>query len=742
MTTSKVFCRWLGLFCLSALSVMGAGEMPLQEDDFTWMERLRPDHPRIFLTRETLPAIRARALEQVPEYYQQLLARVEAYPLNPEISWGEGKLQLGEDGKYHFVQPHSILSSGVLDIVGGCEAQDAALAYLISGEKKYLEKARILLFYSVKVYDWALEHQLMLEWEIRHYPGTCMAYDWLYHDLTPEERSQVIRPLLENIRQLQPGGKATYHRCHGGAKDGFYGVRALPWYIGLAAYGDGIDDEGAREMLQTGYNRYLQMLKYRDACSGGDGVLASACMGYAMGAYPYSTFNFFFSFISATGLQPEQQFTQMRDFSHFVFWNMIPAEPRPLEFGLGDAPHLTNSFPIGNIYASMQQIRHFYGASDLASARLAGQLIGRLPAENQRYSFGSNRVLPFLLTGLDSEKFVDDGSFPGERFRYFPTIGIAFMRSGSGPNDTYAAFRGGSRLSAQHQHYDENHFVIYHKGFLALDSGTRAQTWSYHLPWYYAQSVAHNTMLIQMPDEPIAPYWGPESRIPWNEPKPLMHGGQYRQLQAMARTADTPYFAYVSNDATGCYRPEKCTLARREFLFVYPDLFVVIDKVEAVQPDFRKEWLLHSQEEPELLPDQRFIVMHEGGKLLGQTLYPRVKTNKVGGPGRQFEASGRNWELHPEFDRRYFAGLTGNWRLEVSPEAPARYNILVHLLQTADRDSDRSLPAVQCTEQIDSLLLQTSINGQEWEITIPRAGDGATRIRIQQQQKELINQAL
>lgn len=738
----KWFCR-VGLLCLAAWPSWGAEPPLLRQDDFSWVRHLRPEHPRIFLHRETLPAIRARALEKVPEHWQALLERVERYPLHPEIGWGEGKLRRGEDGKYQFVPPHAILSSNVLDIIGGVEAQDTAFAYLLSGDRKYLEKARNLLLFSVRVYEWALENQLMLEWEIRHYPGTCMAYDWLYHELTPAEREQVIRPLLENIRQLQPGGKATHHRCHGGARDGFYGVRALPWYIGLAAYGDGIDDAGAREMLQTGFNRYLEMLDYRDSFSGGDGVLASSCMGYAMGAYPASTFNFFFSFGSATGLRPELQFTQMRDFPHFVFWNMIPATPRPLEFGLGDAPHLNNYFPLGNIYATMQQIRHFYGPSAPDAARLATQLIQQLPEENRRYLSGMNRLLPFLLTGLESEEGEPDaGDFPSAHFRYFPTIGIAFMRSGSGPDDTYAAFRGGSRLSAQHQHYDENHFVIYRQGFLALDAGTRGKTWSYHLPWYYAQSVAHNTMLIHLPDEAIAPYWGPEYRLPWTAAKPLMHGGQYRQLQAAARSSDTPWFAYVSNDATGCYRPEKCSLARREFLFAYPDLFLVIDKVEAVQADFRKEWLLHSQEEPEMLSEQRFTVAHGGGRLLGQTLYPEVRISKVGGPGRQFWASGRNWELHPEFDRGFRDGLTGNWRLEVTPAVPARYDILVHQLQTAPRAGEAAWTAVQCREETDALSLQMSYQGRTWEIRIPRAGGGATRLRLRQEQQQLFDQDL
>ena len=88
-------------------------------------------------------------------------------------------------------------------------------------------------------------------------------------------------------------------------------------------------------------------------------------------------------------------------------------------------------------------------------------------------------------------------------------MGQIIMRSGTGKDDTYCMFSCGGTLS-QHRHYDALNFVIYHKGFLALDSGTRYKEFDngQHLANYYAQTVAHNCVVIHQDGEPPARYWG------------------------------------------------------------------------------------------------------------------------------------------------------------------------------------------------------------------------------------------
>ncbi|HCU36671.1 MAG TPA: heparinase, partial [Armatimonadetes bacterium] len=144
------------------------------------------------------------------------------------------------------------------------------------------------------------------------------------------------------------------------------------------------------------------------------------------------------------------------------------------------------------------------------------------------------------------------------------------MRSGSGPDDTYCLFACGGILG-QHRHFDATHFTIYHKGFLALDTGTRTGNTD-NLQNYYAQTVAHNCIQIKMPGEPPIPYWN--GTVYGND------GGQYKALGSKVVAFETsPEFSYVAGDATATYRPEKCSQMVRQMVFIPPYHFVVFDRV-------------------------------------------------------------------------------------------------------------------------------------------------------------------
>ena len=165
------------------------------------------------------------------------------------------------------------------------------------------------------------------------------------------------------------------------------------------------------------------------------------------------------------------------------------------------------------------------------------------------------------------------------------------MRSGTGPDDTFSLFTIGSRVPSHKQH-DENNFVIYKKGYLALDSGTRGRETGYQLRHYYSQTIAHNCILIHMPDEPFPGYWGME--YPGPEGK-ISAGGTYKTNDGNCVAFETnDVYSYVAGDATACYLPEKCGLALRQFVFIYPDYFVICDRVTSTDPSYKKEWLLHT----------------------------------------------------------------------------------------------------------------------------------------------------
>ena len=87
------------------------------------------------------------------------------------------------------------------------------------------------------------------------------------------------------------------------------------------------------------------------------------------------------------------------------------------------------------------------------------------------------------------------------RQRYFPGVGHLVMRDGWKPESTWIEFDCGPYF-AKHQHLDQNQITIYHRGYLAIDSGADyTDTESPHYLNYYRRTVAHNSVLVYDPAE-------------------------------------------------------------------------------------------------------------------------------------------------------------------------------------------------------------------------------------------------
>lgn len=264
-----------------------------------WMGKIRGDHPRIFFNRDTWPAVKERALGPARDYYDQLKQRVDGYPDEPT----------GDSGGAVFFREESIggktyeMPTFEPATEWGVQALESAFIFWMTGEGQYLEKAKRMLEVSIEVYRECYRLRRVVNWYSTTRVCALAAYDWIANDLSPQERRSLLLPLLEHIEEVQPGpGKPKIHGQNTSSHmTGFYGVRNLVWYAGLAAYRDGIDDQAAREFLRDGYQNNCDVLNFRKDIAGDDGGLASATIGYAMGAYPYFEANLFHSWRSATG---------------------------------------------------------------------------------------------------------------------------------------------------------------------------------------------------------------------------------------------------------------------------------------------------------------------------------------------------------------------------------------------------------------------------------------------------------
>ena len=149
----------------------------------------------------------------------------------------------------------------------------------------------------------------------------------------------------------------------------------------------------------------------------------------------------------------------------------------------------------------------------------------------------------------------------------------------------------------------------------------------------------------------------------------------------LIRRHTTPMFA---GDATASYDSKKCKLALRQFIFVSPNHFVVFDRVISTRPDYKKTWLFHTAREPSLTGSV-FSAVHEEGRVITKTLLPKdAILKKIGGPGRQFMAGGRNWSLPKSHPVPATNELFGQWRMEIAPKENRKEDFFLHLIQVGD----------------------------------------------------------
>jgi len=362
-------------------------------DDESWIKKIRAGHPRLFFNSETWPQVKARALDQEKEWYLGLKKRVDGYPENPtsESRRTANGLREKPDGTYETVTLPKLTDWGT-------QAGHTAFVYLVTGDKRYLDITKKMLSASVEAYLDCYEKRMMIDWYSTSRIHWLAAYDWIYNDLTSAERHKLMGAFLQHIENLlpRPDRPQMARMNDSNHTTGFYGERNLVWFTGLAAYNDGIDNTLALNLLRQGYQYNQDLFTYRSECAGDDGGLASATTTYAIAHYPWSQFNFLYTWRSATGEDIAADWPHLANFPVWIMWNWLPG-PYPREFGSGDVYHYDNRLWVSNLYMHMSQIMDFYRSSYPECASLASHIREIIPDEDKKYNW-SFAFYPFLLT--------------------------------------------------------------------------------------------------------------------------------------------------------------------------------------------------------------------------------------------------------------------------------------------------------------------------------------------------------
>jgi len=347
------------------------------------------------------------------------------------------------------------------------------------------------------------------------------------------------------------------------------------------------------------------------------------------------------------------------------------------------------------------------------------------------------------------------------------------MRSGWSDDDIYVHYRGGIHWG-NHNHLDHTSFTIFRgDDELAIDSGFY-DSWSpgTHHWTYYKRTVAHNTITVF--DSTEVWTWRAQASVPLNNDggqrfiydrydPPHSTGGSNEILSwndylarkeefTMAETKAyeaVDSFLYIYQDATNAYtniysgqgnnQNRRVKEFARRFLYFRPGWVVVFDRVNAYQSWFRKDWLLHSIDAPQIrlsgnwvtpptgiteYDSKEFRINKGGSSLFGETFLPdSSKVRAIGGSGYEYWVNGQNQSTasYPPADPARLYEIPGAWRIEVEPMVQDTLDLFLHVLYVADSTADSMPPA-----SMISLPSMVGVETEDFVALFSRDGEEVT----------------
>jgi len=229
--------------------------------------------------------------------------------------------------------------------------------------------------------------------------------------------------------------------------------------------------------------------------------------------------------------------------------------------------------------------------------------------------------------------------------------GNLMMRSDWKTDATYGHFQCG-RYDESHAHADQGSFMLFKNDWLAYDSLQRSLSGTEQF------MSLHNLMRLNMPD-------GAEVQ--------MMPNTQPCRVMALA---DNPRYTYMAADLTPVYswrhgdyarhqnkQNDRVKKVQREFLFIRPSTFVVLDRVETTVPT-KQSWLLNTPVAP-VAQGGEITVNNNGNTLRVQTLAPTNAETAV--------VASTFWNADRSASRDW-------WRAEVSQTGTA--NVFLHVMDT------------------------------------------------------------
>lgn len=437
---------------------------------------------------------------------------------------------------------------------------DLSLAYLMTEDEKYARAAKEIL---LPIAEWPTDDDdvtsVSARWgdEVGLSFSKCahLAYDWLYHSFTQDERDKVFTMCRERagqtLRRLQ---RRTFLTTPGSSHDG-----RLIAYLSDMSMAMAGEAEEAEEWLTYSLKALTTFYPHWGTMDG----------GWAEGI-PYGLwYNSFYipAFQSLEQLADYNMWKRpfYRKIRYFFFYcTANHGEIRPF----GDSAE--KGGPGVNRGSGYAQLMAFH------AHRYNDPYIGWWVKQIPGYRGGSSDKTALVYE--DDVPAIAPSDIP--QSKVFPHVGWAGLHSDltQPEEDLTLIFKSSPFGSVSHSHADQNAFAIMKGGTaLAIPSGYYGPSYGkpHHAEWTRS-TKANNCILVNGEGQQI--------RVP--------KGGRITGFE------EAKSFTYVSGDATDAYAG-KLNRWIRHIILLRPGIILLLDEIEAPAPS-QFQWMLHAFDEMEL----------------------------------------------------------------------------------------------------------------------------------------------
>nr|WP_121271834.1 heparin/heparin-sulfate lyase HepB [Pedobacter schmidteae] len=633
-------------------------------------------HPRLYLREKQVPDLKNRMND--PE-----LKKVWADMIKMQEDWKPEDIPEVKDFRFYFNQKGLTVRVELM-----------ALNYLMTKDPKLGRKAITSIIDTLETATFKPAGDISRGIGLFMVTGA-IVYDWCYDQLKPEEKSRFVKAFVRLAKMLECGYPPE--------KDKSIVGHASEWMI-------------MRDLLSVGIAIYDEFPEMYNLAAG----------------------RFFKEHLVARNwFYPSHNYHQGMSYLNVRFTNDLFALWILDRMGAGNVFHPGQQFVLYDMIYKRRPDGQIMAGGDVDYSRKKPKYYS-LPTllagsyykdEYLNYEFLKDpkveahcKLFEFLWrdTKLGSRK-PDD--LPLSRYSGSP-FGWMIARTGWGPESVIAEMKINEYSFLNHQHQDAGAFQIYYKGPLAIDAGSyTGSSGGYNSPHnknFFKRTIAHNSLLIYDPKETFSSsgYGGSDhtdfaandggQRLPgkgWTAPRELkeMLAGDFKTGKIIAQgfgpDAQTPDYTYLKGDITEAYSA-KVKEVKRSFLFLnlkdakVPAAMIVFDKVVSAKPDFKKFWLLHSIEKPEIKGNQMTIKRTkngDSGMLVNTALLPDMANadiTAVGGKGKDFWVFGTNYTNDPKPGTDE-ALERGEWRIEITPKKVALEDYYLNVMQIADNTQQK-----------------------------------------------------